>query len=157
ETGAQCENEIELRFSVKDTGIGIPPEKQASIFEAFTQADSSTTRQYGGTGLGLTISSKLVQLMGGRITVESIPGIGSTFSFTARFGLPVDTTAEVIGNSLAPLTNLPVLIIDDNETNRLVLEKILLNWGMSPTSADGGNAGLTLLAQRAANGAPFKL
>src|SRR6059036_3263499 len=103
-----------LQFSVRDTGIGIPPDQQARIFRAFEQEDTSTTRKYGGTGLGLTIASRLVALMGGQISVESEPGRGSTFAFTARFALqphPPETTA-------APppvvLRDLPVLIVDDN-------------------------------------------
>src|SRR5439155_22882453 len=105
-----------LKFTVRDTGIGIPAEQQERIFRAFEQEDASTTRKHGGTGLGLTIAARLVALMGGQITVDSAPGRGSTFAFTARFGLqphPVEPTA-------APpvlLRNLPVLIVDDNATN----------------------------------------
>src|ERR1700686_869011 len=115
------DDEICLHFEVTDTGIGIPVEKQRLIFEAFSQADSSTTRNYGGTGLGLTISSRLVELMGGSIWVESEPGRGSSFQFTVRFG-PATAPAESQG-AIEPvnLEGLPVLVVDDNATNRLIL------------------------------------
>ena len=133
-----------LRFSVADTGIGIPPEKQAVIFEAFSQADSSTTRRYGGTGLGLAISSQLVELMGGRISVESQPGRGSTFHFAARFELQ-QPGVEKSPARWRTLTDLPVLIVDDNATNRRILEEVFTNWHMCPVSVEGGASALSTL------------
>jgi PAS domain S-box-containing protein len=133
-----------LRFSVADTGIGIPPEKQAVIFEAFSQADSSTTRRYGGTGLGLAISSQLVELMGGRISVESQPGRGSTFHFEARFELQ-QPGVEKSPARWRTLTDLPVLIVDDNATNRRILEEVLTNWHMCPVAVAGGASALSTL------------
>ncbi len=142
-----------LHFEVRDTGIGIPTEKQALIFEAFAQADTSTTRKYGGTGLGLTISSHLIGLMGGRIWVESTPGQGSTFHFTARFGLaPAPRPAPALS-----LDDLPVLVVDDNATNRRILEEMLGNWRMRPALATSGEAALAALRQAAAAGEPFPL
>ena len=119
-----------LHFRVRDTGIGIPPEKHDLIFHAFSQADGSTTRKYGGTGLGLTISAQLVALMGGRIWVESDVGQGSTFHFTVRFErLPDD---ELAAHEPPDLHELPVLIVDDNATNRRILVEILANWHLRP-------------------------
>jgi PAS domain S-box-containing protein len=146
-----------LRFTVSDTGIGIPPDKQGRIFEAFTQADGSTTRHHGGTGLGLTISSQLVELMGGRIWVESAVGRGSAFHFLVRFGRQ-HTPAGGRPAALPPtLRDLPVLAVDDNATNRRILHDILANWGMRPTVVDGGAEALTVLTQAAATDRPFAL
>jgi two-component system sensor histidine kinase/response regulator len=148
---------VAVHFSVRDTGIGIPPEKQARIFQAFEQEDSSTTRKYGGTGLGLTIAARLVALMGGQITVDSAPGRGSTFAFTARFGLqphPPETTAA----SPPPvLRGLPVLIIDDNATNRHILEEWLGGWQMEPAAADDGVTAMAALWRGVAQSRPYPL
>src|SRR5207237_5600213 len=110
-----------LRFTVRDTGIGISREKQETIFRAFEQEDTSTTRKYGGTGLGLTIASRLVALMGGTIAVDSAPERGSTFAFTARFGRQPHPPAPVPAPPPASLPDLPVLVVDDNATNRPIL------------------------------------
>jgi signal transduction histidine kinase/CheY-like chemotaxis protein len=146
-----------LHFAVHDTGIGVPAEKQQAIFNAFEQEDASTTRRYGGTGLGLAISSRLVHLMGGRIWVESTPGQGSTFHFTARLGLPKGPALSRVMGRPAGLRGLPVLVVDDNATNRRILEEVLGNWGMEPTTADGGQAALAELRRAAAAGKPFPL
>jgi PAS domain S-box-containing protein len=152
----QTETEIDLRFAVSDTGIGIPPEKQRLIFEAFAQADTSTTRQFGGTGLGLAIASQLVAMMGGRIWVESRVGVGSTFYFTARFGVQPGTLAKPAWADVN-LKDLPVLVVDDNATNRRILQEMLTNWGMKPVVAESGRAALTLMAQRFETGQTFPL
>ncbi len=135
---------IILHFSVKDTGIGIPVEKQAEIFQPFTQADGSTTRKYGGTGLGLTISRQLVSMMGGKMWVESSVRNGSTFHFTASFALEQEATSRVEHDSKS-LEGVAVLVVDDNLTNRTILEKMLTRWGMRPTLADGGEAAILAL------------
>jgi len=124
-----------LRFSVSDTGIGIPNEKLKIIFDAFEQVDSSTTRRFGGTGLGLAISSRLVDLMGGRIWAESELGRGSWFHFTAPFGRPRDMPVETVPIDRESLVGLKVLVVDDNATNRRILQEMLLNWDMRPTTA----------------------
>ena len=142
---------------MRDTGIGIPPEKQRLIFEAFAQADASTTRKYGGTGLGLAISSQLVQMMGGRIWVESTVGKGSTFHFTVRFGRAAGPVARPSSARPERLRDLPVLVVDDNATNRRILEEVLGNWGMRPLAVDGGEAALAALGRAAAAGKPFPL
>ncbi len=134
-------DEVTLHFYVQDTGIGIPPVKQGQIFESFTQAESSTTRSFGGTGLGLTISKNLVELMGGRIWVESQEGEGSTFHFTVKLGLGAAQDAD--GHS-APemLEGRAILIVDDNATNREILEDLVSNWKMAPQTAVGGDRGI---------------
>jgi PAS domain S-box-containing protein len=149
--------EIGLRFTVRDTGIGIPQDKQESIFRAFEQEDTSTTRKYGGTGLGLTIASRLVALIGGQITVVSEPGRGSTFVFTARFGLqphPPETTAA---QPLVVLRDLPVLIVDDNATNRRILNDWLRGWQMRPVAVGDGIAAMDALWDAVSTGCPFAL
>ena len=145
---------VTLRFAVKDTGIGIPAEKQISIFEAFEQADSSTTRRFGGTGLGLAISSKLVGLMGGKLDLDSKSGQGSTFRFDATFRVASDQPAPCLPGSLEGVR---VLIVDDNRTNRLILDEILRSWRMRPTTAPGVAEGLACLRDAAAQADPFRL
>jgi signal transduction histidine kinase/CheY-like chemotaxis protein len=146
-----------LHFAVRDTGIGIPPHKHALIFEAFAQADASTTRQYGGTGLGLSICVQLVRLMGGRMWLESAVGEGSTFHFTARFGRQRGPAARPMSIKPSTLRGLPALVVDDNATNRRILHDLLSNWGMLPTAVDGGAVGLEALDHAAAAGKPFPL
>jgi signal transduction histidine kinase/CheY-like chemotaxis protein len=136
-----------LQVSVRDTGIGIPPEKHALIFESFSQADGSTTRRYGGTGLGLSISKRLIHMMKGRVWIESEVGKGTTVHFTAQFGLR-EPPAELPEASPVNLANLQVLVVDDNETNRRILVETIKNWHMVPTPAESGGAALRLLEER---------
>ncbi|HEV8146821.1 MAG TPA: response regulator [Bryobacteraceae bacterium] len=135
---------IELEFTVRDTGIGIHREKQQTIFDAFTQADSSTTRRYGGTGLGLTISKRLVELMGGRIWLDSEPSLGSIFSFTVP-ARAVESRPQTTEFEISQLQGLPVLVVDDNATNRRVLADWLTHWGMWPMLAESGADALRIL------------
>jgi two-component system sensor histidine kinase/response regulator len=157
EEESRTKDEVCLHFAVTDTGIGIPPEKQELIFNSFTQVDSSTTRKHGGTGLGLTISSQLVKMMGGRIWVESEPGVGSTFHFTAAFGLGSDTGMTTHPRASVVLEDMPVLVVDDNATNRRILAEMLTNWGMKPTEAGDGPTALAAMEQAKSNGEPFNL
>ena len=135
---------LRLRFSVSDTGPGIPPEKQQDIFQAFTQADSSTTRRYGGTGLGLAIALRLVELMDGRLWVESEVGRGSTFHFTALFDR---AAAAASAARPRPLEGLRVLVVDDNDTNRRILEEMLASWRMKPEAVSDALAAIARLRE----------
>jgi len=150
------ESEVELHFVVSDTGIGIPAEKQRQIFEAFSQADTSTTRRYGGTGLGLAISMQLIKLMNGRLWVESEAGVGSAFHFTVRFGIAEGAPVHSWTRS-ADLVGIPVLVVDDNNTNRRILEDVLANWGMQPVLASDGPEALAKLIDAEKRGVPFRL
>ena len=156
EAASRTDTHVHLHFTVRDTGPGIPPEKQAIIFEAFHQADSSMSRQYGGTGLGLAISSQLVELMKGRMWVESEVGHGSTFHFLAIF--PTQTGAvSSPAAELLTLHGLRVLAVDDNTTNRLILEEMLKNWKMCPMAVESGWAALAEMDRAARAGDPFQL
>jgi two-component system sensor histidine kinase/response regulator len=151
------EAEVGLRFTVRDTGIGIPQDQQERIFRAFEQEDTSTTRKYGGTGLGLTIAVRLVALMRGQITVESEPGRGSTFSFTAGFGRQPHPPEQVPLRPPVLLQGLPVLVVDDNATNRHILEEWLRGWQMEPAAVGDGLAALDALWDAVSVGRPYTL
>jgi signal transduction histidine kinase/CheY-like chemotaxis protein len=158
-----ADKEPMLRFSVRDTGIGIPPQVQGRLFQAFEQADSSTTRRFGGTGLGLAICKQIVALMGGVVWLESTPGKGSVFHFTVKFGR-VDDAATSSIDLAGPrnlegldLQGIPVLIIDDNATNRGILRKITERWQMRPVEAASGSEGLKLLESSFSSGQPYPL
>jgi two-component system sensor histidine kinase/response regulator len=150
-------SDVVLHFAISDTGVGIPLDRQKSVFEAFTQADSSTTRAYGGTGLGLTISAQLVQLMGGRVWVESAVGAGSTFHFTASFGAAAAAAATATVADVADLRELRVLVVDDNATNRRLLDELLRGWGMVPLLAETATDALAALGAAQVSGTPFPL
>ena len=139
------DDSVHLHFTIRDTGIGVPKEKQELIFESFVQADGSSRRKYGGTGLGLTICTRLVAMMGGRIWVESEPGQGSTFHFTARFQLPEPSGEKRVATGQASLGGISVLIVDDNPTNQRILEQTVLQWGMKPTVVASGWAAVAAL------------
>ena len=147
--------DVRLQFAVRDTGIGISPEAQAGIFDAFNQADTSVTRRYGGTGLGLTISAQLVAMMGGEIWVESREGEGSTFFFTGEF--PLSEAEPKVPAMAEELAGLRVLVVDDNATNRFIFEETLRGWQMAPQVADGAAAALAALREAEAENRPFKL
>jgi PAS domain S-box-containing protein len=148
---------VELHFAITDTGIGIPPDQQQRIFRAFEQEDTSTTRKYGGTGLGLTIAARLVALMGGSITVESESGRGSTFAFTARFEQQPHPPEQLGVWPPLLLHDLPVLVVDDNATNRRILEEWLRSWQMQPLAVGDGLAALDALRHGAASSRRYGL
>jgi signal transduction histidine kinase/CheY-like chemotaxis protein len=154
---SRSDDQVCLQFAVSDTGIGIPEDKRSQIFEAFEQADGSTTRKYGGTGLGLAISAELVHMMGGRIWVESQPGAGSSFYFTARFALSDKPAVERPLVEVGELRDLAVLVVDDNSTNRRILEQVLLGWEARPTVVEGGEQALDELKLARQQGNPFRL
>ncbi|MCB0190977.1 MAG: response regulator [Anaerolineae bacterium] len=152
------DDNITLLFAVSDTGIGIPAHKQAQIFDSFSQAASSITRQFGGTGLGLTISHQLVQLMGGNMWVESQEGQGSTFFFILPFVKSLEPASEfIILPDTTVLNGVRVMIIDDNATNRHILQKTLQAFGCITFEAADGSQGLTQLMKAAADERPFDL
>jgi len=144
-----------LRFAVTDTGVGIPAEKQQQIFQAFTQADASTTRRFGGTGLGLAIALRLVELMNGRMWVQSEVGHGSTFFFTAGFDRPQAATQPPLLDKATALDGLHVLVVDDNATNRRILDEMLASWHMKPAAVADAEAALAALAAAVARQQPF--
>ncbi|MCA9111147.1 MAG: response regulator, partial [Planctomycetaceae bacterium] len=147
---------LQLDVSVRDTGIGIPADKQQIIFGQFEQADTSTTRKYGGTGLGLAISQRLVELMGGEIALDSEVGRGSTFRFTVNLEL-ADAPAEPFPARPAQIQGTKVLVVDDNSTNRLILCEILKNWGMKPTPVNSAADAEELLRSAKALKKPFRV
>lgn len=154
-----CEHQddnVELRFSVRDTGIGIPKDKQSTIFDSFTQADASTTRKYGGSGLGLTICQRLAKMMGGNIRVESKPEKGTTFYFTARFRIDGEPSLIAMPE-VSHVKGLRVLVVDDNATNRLILNETLSSWGLVVSEAENGRQCLETIADAETAGQPFQL
>ena len=153
---SRTDEQVCLHFSVSDTGIGIPEDKQRLIFNLFSQADQSMSRRFGGTGLGLTISSQLTSMMGGRIWVESETDKGSTFHFTAVFKFQQGVVLQPV---VSPqfLHDMTVLVVDDNHTNRLILEEMLTDWGMKSVGVDGGGIALQALERAAVSKQSFPL
>jgi PAS domain S-box-containing protein len=153
----ETSHKVHLHFAIKDTGVGIPADTLQRIFEPFSQADGSMARKYGGTGLGLTICSKLVEMMNGHISVESEVGEGSIFHFTATLGIQDAPSPRAVPAHLEQLLDLHVLIVDDNFTNRCVLEGMLTRWGMRPVAVEGGRAALQAIEVAKSTGHPFSL
>jgi len=157
ETEKEEESSVLLHFMVLDTGIGVPPDKTETIFKSFTQADGSTTRKYGGTGLGLDISRRFVEMMGGRIWVESEVGKGSTFHFMARFGLGREESKEVSRIQEVNLSGVKALIVDDNATNRLIVREMISSWGLVPVEAVDGKEALAAMEKAFEAGGHYRL
>jgi signal transduction histidine kinase/CheY-like chemotaxis protein len=157
ENHSQVDSGVELHFKVKDTGIGISADKQGLLFKAFSQADSSTTRKYGGTGLGLAISARLVELMQGRLWVESSEGNGSTFHFTAKFAAARIISAVLSLAPAAGLKGIPLLVVDDNETNRRIVCEMTRAWGMKAMAAENGPLALARIETAQQQGEPFRI
>jgi two-component system, sensor histidine kinase and response regulator len=151
------EQGLTVHFAVADTGIGVAPEWQDRIFDAFVQADGSNTRRFGGTGLGLSICSRLVGFMGGHMWVDSEAGKGSTFHFTVNLGVPATPSVREFAPEPLALHGLDVLVVDDNATNCRILYETLLRWKMKPVLADGGSKALDIMRQRAKCGDRFAL
>jgi len=157
EVESETDDAVRLHFAVSDTGIGIPEEKRQLVFEAFTQADASTTRRYGGTGLGLAITRHLVEMMGGRIWVESEVGRGSTFYFEAGFGRQARSMGAVVPVEPARLQDLTVLVVDDNATSRRILVEMLGQFGMRPTAVAGADSALAAMERARIAGTSFRM
>ncbi|MBF0519664.1 MAG: response regulator [Nitrospirae bacterium] len=155
-SGGNVSEKCMLKFSVSDTGIGIPMDKLNIVFDRFTQADSSTTRRYGGTGLGLSISKKLVEMKGGRIWVESEEGHGSVFYFTAEFKVHKQPKECRLSSDI-DITGMKTLVVDDNATNRMILREMLDGWDAVVTEAENGQQGLDELKHAMETGEPYKL
>jgi PAS domain S-box-containing protein len=157
ELESQSSDALYLHIRVSDTGIGIPPEKRQLIFESFAQADGSTTRRFGGTGLGLTISRRIVEMMGGRMWVESEVGQGSVFHFTVRFGHSTSPPFSAERPERQGLQGLSVLVVDDNDTNRKILAEMLTSWRMNPVLAESGGSALEAMETSHRAGHPFSI
>ena len=154
----QTDDHVRLHFTIRDTGIGMTPEQQSRVFEAFEQADTSMTRRYGGTGLGLSICKRLVSLMGGQLTVHSDLGQGSTFELVVDFAKPAASAPDQARSlDLDLLTGLRVLIVDDNDTNRRILLRMCQNWRMNPVAVADATSALDQLRQASVAGPPFDL
>ncbi len=154
---SRLEDQLVLHCRIADTGIGIPRDKQDELFQPFQQVDSLNTRRHGGTGLGLVISMRFVEMMGGRIWVESAPGRGSTFHFTVRMIAGPDEIPELLEEVSAELAGLPVLVVDDHVANRLILRDWLHRWGMAAFEADGVDSAWDAIQEAASHGSPFQL
>ena len=157
ERESQQDGDVRLHFKISDTGIGIPSDKMDRLFKAFSQVDMSTTRKYGGTGLGLAISSQLIQMMDGKVWVESEVNKGSTFHFTASFGISKESMTKRTPSGLSKVQGLSVLVVDDNSTNCRILQELLVNWGMKPTIVQRGKDALQAMRNAHDQGEPFSL
>ncbi len=157
EVDSRDSNAVVLQFAISDTGVGIPPHKCEAIFDAFEQADSTMTRRFGGTGLGLTISSRLVDMMNGQISVESTVGKGSTFHFSVGLRLGHEDNDTFPSNQRRRLRGMQVLVVDDNATSRQILEAMLANWGLKPTAVSSVDDACDRLGEAIQRGRPFQL